>query len=425
MRTLSVLVATAVLLGGAPLRAQERPLPMLVSAAWLEEHRDDTDLAILHVAYTRGEYLREHIAGARFLWFYGLVVMTPEAMTDLAPRKQVESVLGSLGVGDQTKIVLCYSGNAFIGAARIFYTLDCYGLGERTAILDGGLETWKAENRPVTSESPAVRQAKLRLRPRADCRIEAGELQRRLADPSLALLDARSKQAYEGVNQTRVLRPGHILGAKNLPATQLTDSLGQMKNPEKLQQLFAAAGAGSGKAVVAYCGVGQLASGVYFAARLSGLPVQLYDGSLDDWMYRDDSYPIEVTPASPVKTEELAQQVRVAEMAFAKSMADRKLDAFESHVAREALFFGRQGVLHGRAAVVDGWKQFFAGEQAPFSWEPETVEVLESGTLALSSGPVRDPQGKVIAHFSSIWRLEADGRWRVVFDKGCQVCGIN
>lgn len=425
MRTLSVLLATAVLLGGATLRAQERPLPMLVSSAWLQEHRDDADLAILHVAYTRGEYLREHIASARFLWFYGLVVMTPEAMTDLAPPKQVESMLESLGVGDKTKIVLCYGGNAFIAAARIFYTLDCYGLGERTAILDGGLEAWKAENRPVTSEAPAFRQAKLRLRPRADCRIDASELQRRLADPSLALLDARSKQVYDGVNQTRVLRPGHIVGAKNLPATQLTDSLGYMKSPEKLQQLFAAAGVDGGKSVVAYCNVGQTASGVYFAARLSGLPVQLYDGSMDDWMYRDDSYPIEVTPASPVKTEELAEQVRAAETAFAKSMADRKLDAFESHVAKEALFFGRQGVLRGRAAVVDGWKRFFEGEQAPFCWEPETVEVIDSGTLAISSGPVRDPQGKLIAHFSSIWRLEADGRWRVLFDKGCQACENN
>jgi hypothetical protein len=59
---------------------------------------------------------------------------------------------------------------------------------------------------------------------------------------------------------------------------------------------------------------------------------------------------------------------------------------------------------------------------APFSWSPEVVDVLESGTLAHSSGPVRDAGGRRIGTFNSIWRREPDGRWRVVFDKGCPVC---
>ena len=50
------------------------------------------------------------------------------------------------------------------------------------------------------------------------------------------------------------------------------------------------------------------------------------------------------------------------------------------------------------------------------------IEVLASGTLALSSGAVRDPAGKRIGTFNSIWRRESDGRWRVVFDKGCPAC---
>jgi ketosteroid isomerase-like protein len=86
------------------------------------------------------------------------------------------------------------------------------------------------------------------------------------------------------------------------------------------------------------------------------------------------------------------------------------------------VFFSRKGVLRGKEAVVAGWKPFFEGGAAPFSWEPETVEVLGSGTLALSSGPVRDPEGKPIGTFNSIWRREAGGRWRVIFDKGCPPC---
>jgi ketosteroid isomerase-like protein len=71
---------------------------------------------------------------------------------------------------------------------------------------------------------------------------------------------------------------------------------------------------------------------------------------------------------------------------------------------------------------VDGWRELFAGPAAPFSWKPEKVEVLASGALAHSSGPVRDAKGRQIGNFNSIWRREPDGTWLVVFDKGCPVC---
>jgi ketosteroid isomerase-like protein len=120
--------------------------------------------------------------------------------------------------------------------------------------------------------------------------------------------------------------------------------------------------------------------------------------------------------------EELARQVREAETAFAKTMADRDLRSFESYISEEALFFGGKGLLRGKGEVVRGWSRFFEGLEAPFSWEPEQVAVLDSGTLALSTGPVRDPKGKRIGTFNSIWRREADGRWKIIFDKGCPPC---
>ncbi len=119
---------------------------------------------------------------------------------------------------------------------------------------------------------------------------------------------------------------------------------------------------------------------------------------------------------------ELVRQVREAEIAFAKTMADRDHDAFASHVADEAVFFGGQSMLRGRAAVTAGWASFFEGPKAPFSWKPEEVEVLDSGTLALSTGPVFDPAGTRVGTFFSTWRRESDGVWRVVFDKGCPPC---
>lgn len=118
---------------------------------------------------------------------------------------------------------------------------------------------------------------------------------------------------------------------------------------------------------------------------------------------------------------ELRERVRQREMAFAKTMADRDHAAFVTFLSDETLFFGRQ-VYRGRAVVAESWKRFYEGPQAPFSWRPETAEVLDSGTLALTSGPVFDPQGQQTGTFTSIWRLEKDGVWRVIFDKGCDYC---
>jgi ketosteroid isomerase-like protein len=123
-----------------------------------------------------------------------------------------------------------------------------------------------------------------------------------------------------------------------------------------------------------------------------------------------------------VDKAELQRQVMATERAFAKTMADRDHAAFTSFVSQEAVFFGSSRVLHGKQEVADAWKKLYEAPAAPFSWEPAQVEVLDSGTLALSTGPVYDPQGKRIAVFSSIWRQEAPGVWRIVFDKGSEVC---
>jgi ketosteroid isomerase-like protein len=115
--------------------------------------------------------------------------------------------------------------------------------------------------------------------------------------------------------------------------------------------------------------------------------------------------------------EALQRQVTDTERSFARSMAARDPAAFAAFLSEQAVFMGKN-TLRGKAAVADGWKVYFLGDKAPFSWEPDRVEVLVDGSLAHSTGPVRDPEGKPIARFNSIWRQEAPGVWRIVFDKG-------
>lgn len=114
----------------------------------------------------------------------------------------------------------------------------------------------------------------------------------------------------------------------------------------------------------------------------------------------------------------LQRQVFEVERVFARSMAEHDHAAFTARLSEQVVFFAGAKVLRGKAEVAARWKPYYDAPAAPFSWEPDQVEVLADGQLALSTGPVRDPKGEVVARFNSIWRQEAPGVWRVVFDKG-------
>jgi ketosteroid isomerase-like protein len=114
----------------------------------------------------------------------------------------------------------------------------------------------------------------------------------------------------------------------------------------------------------------------------------------------------------------LQQQVAATERAFAATMRARDHAAFTAFLDDEAIFMSGPITLRGRSAISAAWQRYFAAAEAPFSWVPEQVEVVRSGTLAYTGGPVYNAAGKKIGRFNSIWRLEAPGRWKIVFDRG-------
>ena len=130
---------------------------------------------------------------------------------------------------------------------------------------------------------------------------------------------------------------------------------------------------------------------------------------------------VSAAAAPHAKTADAQHEVEAAERAFAQTMAARDFAAFQTFLADDTVFFNGDTPLRGKAAVAAHWRGFYDGA-APFSWEPARVEVLESGDLALSTGPVRDASGKTVATFNSIWRRDRAGKWHVVFDKGSDVC---
>jgi ketosteroid isomerase-like protein len=128
------------------------------------------------------------------------------------------------------------------------------------------------------------------------------------------------------------------------------------------------------------------------------------------------------TAKAQSESSDLRSQIAEVERAFAKTMADRDFAAFTSFLSEEAVFLSGTNVRSGRQAVADQWEAFFEDAEPPFSWAPETVSVLESGNLAISTGPVWNAEGKRTSTYTSIWRQEEPGVWRIVFDKGDRYC---
>ena len=112
------------------------------------------------------------------------------------------------------------------------------------------------------------------------------------------------------------------------------------------------------------------------------------------------------------------QQVADSERAFAATMKNRDHAAMAKFVADDAICFTGTGVLRGRAEILTAWRKYYEAKQAPFSWGPDQVEIFPAGKLAYSGGTVRDPAGKPIARFNSIWRQDDAGRWTIIFDRG-------
>jgi thiosulfate/3-mercaptopyruvate sulfurtransferase len=261
----------------------------IVSTSWLNEHLHDSSLVLIQVG-AKDDYEAGHIPGARFLSLRD--ISTPEsdsALTlELPPAGQLVSAFEKLGVFDGSRIVLCFAGERVTPAGRTFMTLDSLGLGAQASILDGGLEAWRKEGRPMTKDIPPVAPGSFTPQPRPGRVVDAAWVDSHLNQPGVDILDARTPEFYSGKDSGGHPRAGHIPGAANIPFTSLVDDSNHFKSATALAELFRAAGVKPGDQVVTYCHIGLQASLLYFTARSLGYDVHLYDGSWEDWSARKD-----------------------------------------------------------------------------------------------------------------------------------------
>lgn len=258
------------------------PLPVFVSTDWLASRLGQPELVVLQVAPVIREYRNGHIPGARFLWPGWLSISTPEISVEPPPVKALQKTLRELGITNRSRVVLCGANGNIVAVCRMFVTLEYAGLAGRAAILDGGLNLWQAEGRPVTREPSRFRKGNITLRP--DRQVMAGTewLSQNLGNPAVTIIDARSAPFYEG--KSGLPRPGHLPGALNIPSASCYEpNSNKFVTREKLSGLFPARPLSGGNQLVTYCFVGNAASVVYAVARQLGYPVRLHDGSMEEW----------------------------------------------------------------------------------------------------------------------------------------------
>ena len=261
---------------------------VLVSTDWVAEHGNGANVRLVEVDVDTTAYETGHIAGA-VDWGWQSDLNDP-VRRDLIGKQELEQLLGQSGIAPDTTVVL-YGDNNNWFAAFAHWILKIYGHKD-ARLMNGGRKKWEDEGRPLTSDIPDVAQAAYSAQA-ADTalRVFQGDVQARLGNPNVGMVDVRSPQEFTG----EILAPpglpetaqrgGHIPGAANIPWASAVADDGTFKSPEELSAIYGGKGIVPDKEIVTYCRIGERSSHTWFVLKyLLGYPdVRNYDGSWTEW----------------------------------------------------------------------------------------------------------------------------------------------
>ena len=267
-------------------------VPILVTPKWLNEHKADANIRVLHVSFLKFDFDNEHIAGAAYLWPGWLAPDSQLGAMNLPDLKKAAEIIEGMGVSNTSHVVLYFVRNEVSATARMFLTFENLGMVGRVSMLDGGIEVWKKEGLAVTKEIPVIKKGTFKAKD-LGLLVDKNYVLTNLKSDKKTVVDARATKFYDG-EPTGNPRDGHIAGAKNIPYMDLVEQTGLFKTVDQLQNYFTPVVRDKSKEVVTYCFIGQTASVVYMTARILGYPAKLYDGSMQEWS-RIPELPMELT----------------------------------------------------------------------------------------------------------------------------------
>lgn len=242
----------------------------------------------------RANYDTGHIPGAAFLDLQAeLSNPRSKLRFTLPPLDKLTKTFAAKGVGHGTSVVL-YSHATPTWATRIWWMLRAIGFDD-AAVLDGGLDKWKAENRPLATEETIHPPATLTLRGRPEIFVDKKAVKAAIGQAGTLTLNALSHDQHTGRGGVTYGRPGRIAGSSCVPAASLFAPDKTLKPIADLRAAFEGVGAAPDKRVLVYCGGGIAASldAFVLTALLGHTNVAVYDNSMQEWS-NDPKLPMEV-----------------------------------------------------------------------------------------------------------------------------------
>ena len=261
----------------------------LVSVEWVAEHGGDANVRLVEVDVDTSAYEQGHIAGA--VGWNWQSQLQQSVQRDVVSKEEMEQLLGSSGIGNDTTIVL-YGDNNNWFACWAFWQLKYYGHND-VRIMNGGRAKWEADNRPLTTEAANHAPATYRAsEPNQAVRAYRDQVLASVNAGNISLVDVRSPDEFSGallappaLPQEGSQRGGHIPGAANIPWGQAANEDGTFKSADDLQELYGGKGIDGGQETIAYCRIGERSSHTWFVLTqlLGHGNVRNYDGSWTEW----------------------------------------------------------------------------------------------------------------------------------------------
>ena len=280
----------------------------IVDGAWLEASLGEPDLRIYdcttHLRYEDGTGRPYRVESGRADWEAGHIPgavhldLQRDFSDDAAPTRFMRlspdataAAFARFGVGPGSRVIL-YARNSPQWATRFWWILRWIGF-DTAAVLDGGMDAWEADGRPVTTAASGYPPGTLSASPRPALFVGKDAMLSAIGDGATCSLNALDGALHAGANP-RYGRPGRIPGSTNVPAASLVDPVRKtLLAPDQVAAAFRAAGAGPGKHILNYCGGGIAATlDAFLQHQLGYEDIAVYDASMSEWA-RDDSLPIE------------------------------------------------------------------------------------------------------------------------------------
>ena len=263
---------------------------MLVSTEWLGHHLSDRGLQVLDIQPNIHDYIKEHIPGAVYMEEGLLRVAQRGTPGKYVPPEAAQAVFRCLGLRPEVPVVVYTGAGAVKGwGDGLEQTMAAYSLArfghDNVHVLDGGLEKWKAEGRPLSQEFPTVDESGFSAAVRSEYFVDYEEFKAMKDRDDVLVLDARPPEVYEGQGPWR--KPGHIPGAVNLPWASLMDEKNRrlLKPEADVRKILEAKGVDPRKTIICSCGTGREATNEMLLLKFYlGHPgVRIYEGSFTEW----------------------------------------------------------------------------------------------------------------------------------------------